>query len=333
MQCTCVRQTDLPNTSKLFEDLIYHFDRVRDLYPWAPNNLESLLAASRFDFPDDRRAAIVEALTPLNEGNPSLDVLARAGTVAIVTGQQVGLFSGPAYTVYKALTAIRIAEELTARGVTAVPVFWLATEDHDFAEVDHAWVFGSDHQPARLKLSTHNGHEPRPVGGVEPGDVPLAELRAALEGMPFADEAAALVERAYAPGQTMGSAFAKMLRELFGRWGLLLIDPMSPAIRRIAAPLVREAVERMPELADALIERSRELEARGYHAQVLIDAKTSLVFLLEGGQRIALRRSNGGFAGQQGKWSAAELAERAAELSPNALLRPVVQDYLLPTAA
>ena len=179
--------------------------------------------------------------------------------MAIVTGQQVGLFSGPAYTVYKALTAIRIAGELTARGVTAVPVFWLATEDHDFAEVDHAWVFGADYQPVRLRMNEPNSNGTRPVGSVSAGDVPLAEMRTALAGLPFADEAMALVERAYAPGETMGSAFAHAIREMFAPWGLLLIDPMSTALREIAAPLVREAVERMPELTEALMARSREL--------------------------------------------------------------------------
>jgi bacillithiol biosynthesis cysteine-adding enzyme BshC len=332
MECSCVRHTDVPGTSKLFTDLIYHFDRVADLYPYRPNDIDSLIAASDFDFPDDRRAALVHALTPLNPGNPSLAVLARPGTVAIVTGQQVGLFSGPAYTVYKALTAIRAARELTERGIPAVPVFWLATEDHDFAEVDHVWVFDADYQPVKIRMTgVDNGSHP--VGGIGLRDIPLAELRTALAGLPFADDAVAMIERAYRPGETMGSAFARVVRELFEPYGLLLIDPMEPAIRAIAAPLMKEAVERMPELADALMARSKELVERGYHAQVLVDKTTSLAFLLHEGQRIALRRSNGDFTGANQKFSASELASRAATLSPNALLRPVVQDYLLPTAA
>src|SRR3984957_19060476 len=117
MECSCVRHTEVPGTSKLFADLIYHFDRVEDLYPYRPNDIETLVRAARFDFPDARRAALVEALTPLNQGNPSLSVLAQPGTVAIVTGQQVGLFTGLAYTVYKALTAIKAARQLTDRGV------------------------------------------------------------------------------------------------------------------------------------------------------------------------------------------------------------------------
>jgi bacillithiol biosynthesis cysteine-adding enzyme BshC len=333
MQCTCVRQTDLPNTTKLFADLIYRFDRVQDLYPWRPNNLDEIAAAARFSFPDERRAQVVRALSTLNAGNPSLEILARPGAVAVVTGQQVGLFSGPAYTVYKALTAIRIASELSARGIPAVPMFWLATEDHDFAEVDHTDVFGMDHRPVRLRTTAPEAGGPRPVGGIPIGNAPLAELKKALAGLPFAEEAAALVERAYAPGQTMGSAFAAFLRELFAPYGLLLIDPMSAELRQIAAPLMKEAVERMPELADGLIVRSQELVDRGYHAQVLVDSKTSLAFLLEKGQRVVLRRTPEGFAAGHRKWSAAELGALSAELSPNALLRPVMQDYMFPTAA
>src|ERR1700722_17722362 len=107
MECSCVRHTEVPGTSKLFADLIYHFDRVEDLYPYRPNDIESLVASARFNFPNDRRAALVRALTPLNRGNPSLALLAQPDTVGVVTGQQGGLFSGPAYTVYKALTAIK----------------------------------------------------------------------------------------------------------------------------------------------------------------------------------------------------------------------------------
>ncbi len=338
MECSCVRHTDIPGASKLFSDFIYQFDRVEGFYPHRPNDAAALAQAAKFDFPDARRAALVRAITPLNAGNPSLDLLARRGTVAVVTGQQVGLFSGPAYTVHKALSAIRIAGELTGRGIQAVPVFWLATEDHDFAEVDHAWVFGADHQPVRLRVNEGiaNGH--RPVGGIALDSVPIDGLRAALGALPFADDAVAMVERAYRPGATMGEAFAAMLRELFAGQGLLLIDPMEPALRELRAPVMRAAVERMPELIEALMARAAELVDGGYHAQVLVEKATSLAFLLDGGERVALRCQNGAFSGYLGtalhhKWSAQELAARATELSPNALLRPVVQDYIIPTAA
>src|SRR5580704_1748651 len=295
MECSCVRHTEIPGTTRLFADLIYHFDRVKDLYPYRPNDIESLISATQFEFPADRRAALVRALTPLNQGNPSLEVLARQGTVAVVTGQQVGLFSGPAYTVYKALTAIKAARELSARGIPAVPVFWLATEDHDFAEVDHVWVFGADYQPVKIWVAEPAGNGSHPVGGIPLVDIPIGELREALAGLPFADDAVAMVERAYAPGSTMGSAFAAMLKELFRAYDLLLIDPMERAIREMAAPVMRQAVERMPELVDALMTRSGQLVERGYHAQVLVDKTTSLAFLLDDGRRIALRRAGSEF--------------------------------------
>lgn len=333
MECSCVRQTDLPNTSKLFADLVYHFERVQDLYPWAPNNLNDIAAAAaQVSLPDDRRAAMIRAIRPLNDGNPALDKLALPGTVAVVTGQQAGLFSGPAYSVYKALTAIRIAADLEARGVPAVPVFWVATEDHDFAEIDHVWVFGGDHHPTRLKVTEPEHQGPRPVGGVPLVDIPLEQLRQVLSGLPFGEEAYELVARAYQPGETVGSAFIRLMQELFAPWGLLFIDPMTQALRDVAAPLLREVVLNMGDLTQAVISKSRALQSRGYHAQVLVDSKTSLVFLLEDGKRLALRRGDG-FSHLSQKWSAQELADRAEHLSPNALLRPVVQDYFLPTAA
>jgi len=153
MECTCVRHTDLPHTTKLFADFVYHFDRVHQFYAHAPFDPAGYAAAAaEIDFPDERRAALVAALRDQNGESESLDRLTRPGTVAVVTGQQVGLFSGPAYTIYKALTAIKMARQLTERGIPAVPIFWLATEDHDFAEVNQFWTFDPGHSPVELTI-------------------------------------------------------------------------------------------------------------------------------------------------------------------------------------
>ena len=139
MQPACIRHTDLPGTSRLFGDFVYRFERVASFYQHNPQDPEAFArAASQVDYPADRRAAMVAALRAQNGDSESLRKLAQPGTVAVVTGQQVGLLSGPAYTVYKAMTAARMAQQLSERGIPAVPVFWLATEDHDFAEVNHA---------------------------------------------------------------------------------------------------------------------------------------------------------------------------------------------------
>ena len=139
MHCSCVRQTDLPNTTRLFADVLYHPDRTAAFYPFPIRDLNSYRAAAQaIDLPADRRNALIAALQVQNPAGPALDRLARPGTVAVVTGQQVGLFSGPCYTIYKVLHAVKLAAWLTENGIDAVPLFWLATKYHDFAKVNHA---------------------------------------------------------------------------------------------------------------------------------------------------------------------------------------------------
>jgi len=333
MECTCIRHTELPHTTKLFADLVYHPDRVRAFYPYPPYDSESYAAAARqIELSAERRAALVSALHAQNGPSASLERLAQPGTVAVVTGQQVGLFSGPAYTIYKALTAARLASQLTSRGIPAVPVFWLATEDHDFAEVNHAWVFGAEHQP--LKLAIDSAPEAnQPVGEMRLSSIPVEDLRAALREFPYGPETADRVARAYLPGRTLGEAFSTLLRDLLSGYDILQIDPMAPAVRELAAPLVRNAIAQAPELKRLVMERNSQLQAAGYHAQVHVEDETSFFFLLNNGRRLALRKQNGNYVSADGRFSPEELMERATHISPNALLRPVVQDSMLPTVA
>ena len=338
METACLRHTEIPHTSRLFSDFQYHFDRVARFYVHHPGDPSAYAAAAKeLSYPDERRAALVEALRARNGGSASLDLLARPGTVAVVTGQQVGLFSGPAYSIYKALTAVRLAEQLNAQGIPAVPIFWLATEDHDFAEVNHSFVFDANHRPVALSVNGNAGTE-RPVGTIPIDAPPLDRLREALAGFAHGDEVAAMVAQCYQPGTTFGAAFQALLGRLLAKQGLLFIDPLDEAIRTIAAPVLRDALRDDNELHAKLLGRNRDLEAAGYHAQVHLEAKTSLVFLLEGGRRITLRKQNGDYVSRDSvskdrRYSTAELIDMAEHLSPNALLRPVVQDYILPTVA
>jgi bacillithiol biosynthesis cysteine-adding enzyme BshC len=332
MESGCIRQTALPHTSKLFADLVYDFPRVARFYAHAPFGDDALrAAAAQIQYPDERRAALVEALSVQNPGHPLLDELARPGTVAVLTGQQVGLFGGPAYSIYKALTAVKTARHLASLSLSAVPVFWLATEDHDFAEVNHAWVFDAGQNPVRLEVG--GGSMGQPVGAVELAEPPVDALRELLRELPFGREVADLAGKAYAPGRTMGEAFADLLSRLLGDFGVLTLDPLRPEIRPLAAPMLAEAARRAPELVAGLLARNGELGEAGYHAQVHIEADASLLFLLEGGRRRPLRYREGRFFAGDQAFTAAELAARAEDLSPNALLRPVIQDHMLPTAA
>ncbi|HKW97115.1 MAG TPA: bacillithiol biosynthesis cysteine-adding enzyme BshC [Bryobacteraceae bacterium] len=333
MECTCVRHTELPHSTKLFTDLIYHFERVRTFYPYAPYSPDSYKdAAKQVNLSPERRAALVFALKEQNGPSATLDLLAQPGTVAVVTGQQVGLFSGPAYTIYKALTAARLAKELSAKGIPAVPIFWLATEDHDFAEVNHTWIFNAKHQPVKLEINGSAGAN-QPVGQIRMNAPPVDALRDAIRDFPYGAEAADAIGRAYVPGRTMGEAFGALLRDLLGEHEVLQIDPMAPAIRELAAPTIRAALAQAPELKRLVLERNRELIQAGYHAQVHVEDESSFFFLLENGRRVPLRRKNGDYITPTGRYSPEQLAERAAQISPNALLRPVVQDSILPTVA
>jgi bacillithiol synthase len=312
MEPACIRHTDLPHTSRLFSDFLYQYHRVERFYTAPPST----------GYPEDRRPALIDALRRQNGESESLERLSRPGAVTVVTGQQVGLFSGPAYTIYKALTAARHAQDLTERGCPAIPIFWLATEDHDFAEVNHAWIFDSANQPVQLTVGV--AADGVPVGNIAIDQWPIERVREDFQNFPFGDEVLSLVEESYTPGATMGEAFGNLLRRLLKPFGFLFIDPMHPATRRLAAPMLAKAVAMGADLNKLLLQRNRQLEAAGYHAQVHVDARTSLFFVLEGGKRLPLRDTH---------FSSEELAARAHELSPNALLRPVVQDYMLPTAA
>ena len=333
METACLRHTEIPHTTRLFLDFQYHFDRVARFYAHRPGDPSSYATVARqMNYPPERRAALVKALEARNAGNPLLDLLAQPETVAVVTGQQVGLFSGPAYTIYKALTAARLADQLNSRGIPAVPVFWLATEDHDFAEVNHSYVFDAAHRPIELSVNGSANGE-RPVGRIAITEPPLDRLRAALAGFPFGEEVLREVEQSYQPGTTLGGAFQKLLEKLLARHRLLFVDPLDEAVRWMAAPLLRDALREGDRLQKKLLERNKDLESSGYHAQVHVETKTSLAFLLEQGRRITLRRQNGDYASRDRRYSVAELAQQAEHLSPNALLRPVVQDYVLPTVA
>ena len=161
--------------------------------------------------------------------------------------------------------------------------------------------------------------------------IPLDDLREALSGLPFADEVVSRLEASYRRGTSLGSAFTSFLREVLKGYGLLFLDPLAPAIRKIAAPFLHDVVGRIPELTEGLRERDKALSEDGYHAQVHVEQDTSLMFVIRDGKRIALRYKDGRFLEKERQYSVEELQNMPLQLSPNALLRPVMQDYLLPT--
>lgn len=309
----CIRHSEIPGSSRLFVDFLYDFARVEAFFSHDPSNPDSIRKAiEEIDYPRARRAAVVEALRVTNGEHPALDLLARPDTVAILTGQQVGLYGGPAYTLYKALSAIRLARELTESGQPAVAIFWLATEDHDVEEIRSANFWDG-------KITADAASDTRPAG--------LHELRGLPEDLPLTAEIAALAKRHYQNGKTFGEAFLGLLKELLAPYGLLFADPLEAKLRAVGAEFLSNAALRAPELSEGLVARNKELIASGYHPQVHFEANaTSLFFLLEDQHRKQLK-----FDAKT--YDANAMAAQGAKLSPNALLRPVWQDWLFPTAA
>ena len=269
----------------------------------------------------------------------------RNGARAVVTGQQVGLFGGPLLTLLKAATAIARAKQATAAtGVEHVPVFWLASEDHDLEEVDHVALLGKSAMKT-LRLSLHPG-KALPVGDMVLGGG-TAEGAQALEAV--LDQASELMGYApvcdwlrefYTPDGTLGGAFARLMTRTFADHGLIVMDAAGREFHALGGGTLRYAVEHAAELEADLLRRGELLASAGYHAQVLVSPGASLLFLEDEVtlERQALKRlPDGGWKAGRQVYSTADLLailDTAPErISPNALLRPVFQDTILPTAA
>jgi bacillithiol synthase len=348
MEPHCISFREIPQTTKIYSTFLDDFEHVSKYYAYRPDIEGVLTAARNVQLDAGVRKGVVEvlraqnrrfapggAIEPATEKN--LERLAN-GAVAIVTGQQVGLFGGPAYSLYKAITAACYAAELTKRGVDAIPIFWLATEDHDLAEINHA-AWNTREGLAEFKLAASESNEGRRVGEILLGaDVTalVADAAGKLEG-PEAERIAAALRESYAPGETYGSAFGKLLARLLPGRGIVFIDPLDERLHRLSAPVYRRALDQSDALRDSLMARSKELEDRGFHAQVKVASESTLLFFNVDGVRHPLRSRNGKFHAGHASFSIEELRTAIEAtpdaFTPNVLLRPIVQDTLLPTAA
>jgi bacillithiol biosynthesis cysteine-adding enzyme BshC len=354
MDVECFSITSLPGTTALFRDYAdaAASSNAAALRRWYPTNPLSMgWAARATELSEAHRGKLADVLLQqaavFGAGDAARANIERLknGAAAVVTGQQVALFGGPLLTLLKAATAIRKAADATKQsGREHVPVFWLATEDHDLAEVDQVGLLSTD-AVETLSLGL-KAKQPVPVGallvdgGSEEGRAKLeAVLERASELLGWAPVAEWLRE-CYAPGATLADGVGRLLSKIFAAQGLVVMDAASAEFHALGAPVLRAAIEKADEIETALLARSQELKDAGYHAQVLVAAGHSLLFLIdeETGARVALNRTSDGAwkAGSRVLSTAdllAILASGPERLSPNALLRPVFQDCILPTAA
>ena len=341
----------IPQQTRLFLDYLRDPVALREFYPSAvkfhhelPARAPEVLAAYQTD-----RKQLCDALLDMNAawgaGEATLkniEMLRDTDCLAAVSGQQAGLFTGPLYTIYKALSAVKLAGCLTQRKTKTVPVFWIATEDHDFPEVAKAEFIGRDCRLAHVDVSPDLHQEGQPVGRVIINDSIKTVVDQLLELLPlseFTPDLEAIVRDSWRPGRSYGEAFARMMTALLGSHGLIFLDPLDPRLKQLAAPLYARAASRAQEIASAIDTRSQTLVAAGYHAQVTPSENAFPLFLHDASDRrhALVRDSAGKYTTKNGDeaYTADELSQMALakpeRFSPNVTLRAVVQDYLLPS--
>jgi bacillithiol biosynthesis cysteine-adding enzyme BshC len=341
----------IPRTSRLFNDFLYNFDRVSRFYQPGGLDVSALVArAPKVAAQTFSRDAVADALADQNARAGASDLtfanierLRQKDSVVVITGQQAGLFTGPLYTVFKALTALKLAEHLRARGLNVVPMFWVASEDHDFEEVNHTRLINREGHLVTITYAGCPPKEGKPVGHVKLNEKiseNIDELIAALPESEFMPRLVEDLRDSYKAGANFADAFGRMMIKLFGKFGVVLINPLDDRLKAIAGEIYACAMSNAPEFASRLLNASAQLEASGYHAQVHANAEAAPLFMLDEGRRTAMtRRDDGRFylKGGEKSFGAAELIETVRRcpscFSPNVTLRPIVQDFLLPTLA
>lgn len=341
---------EFPGTSPLLRDYVHAFSRLAPFYPGNPREAAPYRTqAARLDsqaYARDEVGAILRAQAGRYGASVEIlrqiEALGSPRTLAVVTGQQTGLFGGPLFTLYKALTAVRLAERLQAElGRPVVPIFWMASEDHDVAEADHVLFPDRGGEPVTIRHEAWG----QPMGfmpanlrlGSAVADT-LARARACLPESEFLPALWSALEEAYAPEATLGEAFARWMTHLCGRLGLILVDGGDPRLKPLATRIFQQELAEAPGSSRIILEASEALRRAGYPAQIEVRPDGVNCFLLREG-RMPLVRDGANFrlreSGEAIPVPELERLVREApeRFSPNVALRPIVQDTLFPTLA
>ena len=338
-----------PWIRRLAADYAYDFRAVAPFFSGDPADraawADAIARTQAHDRRPDELAAVIAAQQERRQApahaREAGRLLADRRTVAVVTGQQAGLFGGPLFTLLKALTALKLAEQVSRdHDVPTVAVFWIDAEDHDWEEVRSCTVFDETLTPRTVSLPGRPGAEPAPVATVRLDhssiDV-LAEIEGVLPPTEFRPAIMEGLRRAYAPGVGMAEAFGRWIEEVLGDRGLVVYDSSDPASKPLVSQVFARELSMPGQTVRLAALAGSDLMARGYHAQVHAQDDSLALFHLnqDDGSRRAIRQQDGRFLVGDQQYPAATLVtqatERPAGFSPNVLLRPIVQDTLFPT--
>jgi bacillithiol biosynthesis cysteine-adding enzyme BshC len=336
-------------TNRLFCDYLFNFEAVRHFYRWNPHDpcdlLEAVAQVKGYSY---HRPELVEILRRQNQrfgcGTKTLDTIDSLGeekSFVIVTGQQAGLLTGPLLTIYKTLTVLKMAEQLSQKHeYRFIPVFWVVSDDHDFEEVNHVYGIDGENTIRKIEYATFAKQEGRSIGKIlldEGFEQFFDECVHSLRDTEFKASILDMVREAYVEGQSLSDGFCRLMAKLFREYGLVIVDPLDPELMRFAVPIYEQEITGPHRSTSAVLQTNERLTERGYHQQVHVRPGYLNLFLETDGQRRSLSMDGETFQAGGKTYAAEDMLHRAREspqlISPGVILRPVVRSHLLPTVA
>ena len=267
----------------------------------------------------------------------NIQKLKNPDSLAVVTGQQVGLFGGPLYTFYKALTTIKLAEHLSAKlNLNVLPIFYLVSEDHDFEEVQWTGIVNRANQFEKLVYNSESENQRTPVSDIKLNDT-IYELIRQLDNMlpdtEFKESVFKTLGECYHSGESFHTAFARWFSYLFAEYGIILLDSSDDRLKKYMLPVFEKELNE--DLTNkGLSVSDKRLEQKDYHRQISFINDRPNVFMLDRGRHSLQKAGDlfqNMFSGE--KYTSEQLLAGLEKLSPKVALRPIVQDTLLPTVA
>ncbi len=343
--------SDIPKNQNLFLDYLYEFEKVREFYKYNFRDKDNFTALfknisesrcdKKFNLPAIIKNQYASQTNATSKTLRNIELLDKVKTIAVITGQQLGIFGGPLYTIYKIITALRLANQLNERydEFKFVPVFWLEGDDHDFNEVRSINLFDNENQVINLgyKEEINDDDAKQSIGKINFDDSLnefLNKFENSLRDTDFKNELIVKLKECYQVGKSFKQSFKELLYWLFDEYGLVIFDPQDPQIKSLLRPIFKKEVNDFALHTQKLIQVSARLEEM-YHAQVKVKPVNLFYHTDDGRYSVEpvdevfkLRRKRKQFTKDE---ILLEIENSPERFSPNVLLRPICQDFLFPT--
>ena len=347
-----ITKLPIPESNSLFETYLKDFDRVKDFYHYNfESNWDAIIQKRKSEKFD--RKKIAEILTHQNKewnaSQPVFNNISKLNTnnsFLIITGQQAGIFTGPLYTIYKILTALKLSEWLGNKyaDLNFIPCFWLEVDDHDFKEINHIGFFNKNNELRQLESAEESNDLLKPIHERQINSE-LSNWRSIIKEefyeTEFLDNVLDKFFEKYAINRAYSDAFARLISDLFGQYGLVVLNPTDPEVKKLGRPIYKKIIENPAQIQKIFNERSELLNQLKFQPQIqLLSNQTLLFFKDNKKQRIRvdfdekgdfLLKYNDQYESLGNSKLNGIIETTPEQISPNVVLRPIIQDYILPT--